>query len=110
VHSVDHACPDPNESCNQQRISDDTGVCKCKTGYTKRSPTESCMQTRRVTTTGPHSDDKPTTPEPEHSSKVPGNDALNCEYSMRSSQVMKCVWSWCLTFQKHLGLHHQGLM
>jgi hypothetical protein len=74
VHLVDHKCPDPNESCNQQTINDSTGVCKCKTGYTKRSPTELCMQIRTVTTTDPHSDDKPTTPEPEYSSKVSGND------------------------------------
>lgn len=84
VHLVDHECPDPNESCNQQRISDSTGVCKCKMGYMKRSPTEPCMQTITGTTTGPHSDDKPTTPEPEYSSKVSGNDSLHCECSVKS--------------------------
>ncbi|PNF29270.1 hypothetical protein B7P43_G10469 [Cryptotermes secundus] len=73
VHLVDHECPDPNESCNQQKISDSTGVCKCKTGYTKRSPTELCMQIKTVTTTGPHSDDMTTTPEPEYSSKISGS-------------------------------------
>jgi hypothetical protein len=91
MHLVDHACPDPNESCNQQRISGDTGVCKCKTGYIKRSPTDSCMQTRTVTTPEPHSDNKPTTPGPEHVSKLSGNDLLHCEFSLTSSQVMKCV-------------------
>lgn len=80
---MEHACPDPNESCNQQRISDDTGVCKCKMGYTKQSPTESCMQTRTVTTTDPHSDNKPTTPEPEHASKLSGNDPLHFDWSLK---------------------------
>jgi hypothetical protein len=74
VHLMDHECPDPNESCSQLRINDISGVCKCKTGYTKRSPTELCMQIRTATTTDAHSDDKPTTPQPEYSSKVSGND------------------------------------
>ncbi|KDR12059.1 uncharacterized protein LOC110836559 [Zootermopsis nevadensis] len=72
VHTVGRACPDPNETCYQQKASNDTGVCKCKPGYRKQSPAEPCLQTRPVTP-DPHSDDKPTTPKTEHSSNVSGS-------------------------------------
>lgn len=71
LHSLGPVCLDPNESCNQRSV--DTGVCKCKAGYTKRHPTEPCIQTRSVTPAGSHSDDQPTTPEAEYSSKVSGS-------------------------------------
>lgn len=76
MHSVSSACPDLNESCYQQKSGNVTGVCKCKPGYSKQSPTEPCIQTRPVTR-DPHSDDKPTTPKPEHLSNVSGNEVLH---------------------------------
>lgn len=72
LRSLSPACPDPNEACNE--LGGDNGVCKCKPGYSKQHPTESCIQTRPNTTRESHSEDHPTTPEAEYSSKVSGND------------------------------------
>jgi hypothetical protein len=76
VRSIGSVCLDPNESCYQENVTGDTGVCKCKPGYAKRTPTEPCTEMRPVTP-DPHKDDKPTTPKPEHSSNVSGNDTLH---------------------------------
>jgi len=78
MHSVVHVCPDPNESCSQLDIHNDTGVCKCKIGYTKRNPTKLCTRTSPITPREPQSDDTSTTPEPEHLPEVSGNEALHC--------------------------------
>jgi hypothetical protein len=83
LHSLDSACIDPNEVCSVQK--NDNGVCKCKPGYSKRHPTESCIQTSPNPTVDSHSEDKPTMPESEYSSKVSGN-VETCRL------VHTCVW------------------
>ena len=74
LHSFGPACPHPNEACNED--SNHNGVCKCKPGYSKQHPTESCLQTRPNTTSDSHSEDQHTMPEAEYSSKVSGNDEI----------------------------------
>lgn len=72
LHSLSPKCQNPNEACIQQ--SNDTGVCKCKPGYTKQHSTEQCIQIRPNSPTDSHPRDQPTTPAAEYSSEVSGND------------------------------------
>jgi hypothetical protein len=72
LYSLRPACPDPNEACYEQNNS--TAVCICKPGYSKQHHEEPCKLTRPSTATNSHSEDQPTMPEAEHSTKISGND------------------------------------
>ncbi|XP_069703544.1 uncharacterized protein [Periplaneta americana] len=62
-------CTDPNESCHQIFPGNSTGVCKCKSGYSRQSVSDLCMLDS-TSTQSPRRDNKSTTSAPDHSAQM----------------------------------------